>query len=238
MNEIDLRQRVVDIALGWEGATPGSQKHLDILNTYNLHAPLARGHAVTVGEPWCATMTSATWIAAGVAEWTGTECSCSKLIELARARGIWQERDDYVPKLGDAPLYDWDDGADYARTDNEGAPEHIGIVVKSGMGAFVVLEGNKGSGHVCGRRTLMVNGRYIRGFITPKYAEYAAALSAHERQMFSDVTKDAWYAEAVKWAVGAGIADGYPDGTFRPAGPLSRAEAIVMLKRLADYLRR
>lgn len=192
-----MRQRVVDAMLGWEGATRGSPKHIDILNTYNSYTPLARGYVVKLGDAWCAATVSAAWITAGVAEWTGTECSCGELIKLAKGRGIWQERDDYAPKLGDAVLYDWDDGADYAKTDNKGAPEHVGIVIKSGMGAFVVLEGNEGTAHVCGRRTLTVDGRYIRGFICPDYARYAEELTDRETE-----TADRYQSvgELPKWA--------------------------------------
>lgn len=190
MTEQELRQKIVSIMTGWEGATRGSDKHLEILAIYNAYRPLARGYAVQVSDAWCATEVSSAWIVAEVAEWTGTECSCSRLIELAKARGIWQERDDYVPKLGDAVLYDWDDGADYAATDNEGAPEHIGIVIMTGMGAFVVLEGNKGKESVCGRRTLGVNGRYIRGFIRPDYARYAAELTARKSQPAAENSTD------------------------------------------------
>lgn len=235
MTEQELRQRVVDAMLGWEGATRGSPKHLEILNIYNLHAPLARGYAVKVGDAWCAATVSAAWIKGGVSEWTGTECSCSRLIEIAKSKGIWQERDDYIPRLGDAVLYDWNDGADYATVDNKGGPEHIGVVIKTGMGAFVVMEGNKGKESVCSRRNIAVGGRYIRGFITPDYAAIARALTPASG--FPDVEDGAWYAGAVEWATQSGIITGYPDGTFRPGEAVNRAEAAVMLKRLADMLR-
>ena len=39
----ELRQQVCNIINGWIGATKGSAKHLEILSTYNGHAPLARG---------------------------------------------------------------------------------------------------------------------------------------------------------------------------------------------------
>ena len=121
------------------------------------------------------TTTSAAYIKAGIAEYTGTECGVGKYVEIAKKRGIWTENDAYTPKVGDACVYDWQDGANYATTDNTGAPDHIGIVTKVGGGTFVVTEGNMNGGKV-GKRTMKVNGRYIRGFITPDFNMIARKL--------------------------------------------------------------
>ena len=44
MTENQLRQKVADIINAWVGATKGSAKHLEILEIYNGHKPLARGY--------------------------------------------------------------------------------------------------------------------------------------------------------------------------------------------------
>lgn len=41
---------------------------------------------------------------------------------------------------------------------------------------------------------------------------------------FSDVSSDAWYAKAVNTLSSLGMLGGYPDGTFRPDAPITRAE--------------
>lgn len=41
---------------------------------------------------------------------------------------------------------------------------------------------------------------------------------------FSDVPSDAWYAKAVNTLSSLGMLGGYPDGTFRPDAPITRAE--------------
>ena len=171
----ELRRKVADIINAWDGATRGSAKHLEILNIYNNHKPLARGYRVQVGDAHCATTASAAYIKAGIAEYTGTECGVGKYVEIAKKKGIWTENDAYTPKVGDACVYDWQDGANYATTDNTGAPDHIGIVTKVGGGTFVVTEGNMNGGKV-GKRTMKVNGRYIRGFITPDFDMIARKL--------------------------------------------------------------
>lgn len=41
-------------------------------------------------------------------------------------------------------------------------------------------------------------------------------VTTQQTSTFSDVAADAWYADAVAWAVEQNIATGYDDGTFRP----------------------
>lgn len=168
-----LRQHVCDIMNSWVGSTRGDAKHREILSIYNNHKPLARGYAVQVNDAHCATTTSAAYIKAGIAAYTGTECGVQKYIEIAQSKGIWTENDAYVPKKGDACVYDWDDNG---VGDNRGSGDHIGIVTEvNGTSSFVVTEGNMGGGKV-GKRTMQVNGRYIRGFITPDFDAIAKAI--------------------------------------------------------------
>lgn len=68
-------------------------------------------------------------------------------------------------------MYDWQDGANYATTDNTGNPDHIGIVASVSGNTLKIIEGNISNS--VGYRTLQVNGRYIRGWVTPKYASKA-----------------------------------------------------------------
>ncbi|MEK3883014.1 cadherin-like beta sandwich domain-containing protein [Paenibacillus sp. PL2-23] len=48
---------------------------------------------------------------------------------------------------------------------------------------------------------------------------------------FKDVSVDAWYEPAVSAAARYGLITGYQDGTFRPQGLITRAEALVILGR-------
>ena len=49
---------------------------------------------------------------------------------------------------------------------------------------------------------------------------------------FADVPKGHWAADAIRWAVEAGIMRGFPDGTFRPDQPVTRAELAAVVSRL------
>ena len=50
---------------------------------------------------------------------------------------------------------------------------------------------------------------------------------------FSDVAEEAWYAEAVDFCRENGLMDGFPDGSFRPDEPVTRAQLVTTLWRWA-----
>jgi len=55
----------------------------------------------------------------------------------------------------------------------------------------------------------------------------------YDRNPFTDVPNNEWYAPAVLWAVEEGITTGYPDGTFGPEDFCTRAQAVTFLWRAA-----
>lgn len=222
MNEQQLRQKVADTINAWVGSTRGSAGHREILQIYNGHTPLARGYRVQQGDAYCATTVSATWIKAGIAAYTGTECGVGQFVEIAKGKGIWVENDAYTPKIGDAVCYDWQDSG---AGDNLGWPDHIGIVTAVTGSTFTVTEGNISGGTV-GKRTMMVNGKYIRGYICPKYAEIAKALTPKEEKP--------WYEADGSWERGTAL--GLVDGK-RPTDKLTRAEGNVMMLRAMELMK-
>lgn len=74
-----------------------------------------------------------------------------------------------MPSPGDAIFYDWQDSGS---GDNTGWPDHVGIVETISGSTITVIEGNKSD--AVGRRTLQVNGKYIRGYGVPKYSSGSA----------------------------------------------------------------
>lgn len=52
---------------------------------------------------------------------------------------------------------------------------------------------------------------------------------------FSDVTADAWYADAVNWATANGIVGGYTAETFGPSKQVTRQQLAAILARFAKY---
>jgi hypothetical protein len=53
-----------------------------------------------------------------------------------------------------------------------------------------------------------------------------------ETSMFSDVTENDWFYEYIVAAQEAGYVDGYPDGTFKPNGLITRQEFCKMLAEI------
>ena len=53
---------------------------------------------------------------------------------------------------------------------------------------------------------------------------------------FDDVPENAGYADAIRWAFGSGIVNGYGDGRFGPDDPVTREQMAAMLYRSAQAL--
>lgn len=163
------RQAVVDLVTSWEGRNEKSGSHKYIVDLYNSYkGPFPRGIKMQYDWSWCACTWSALAIKLGYTDIMPIEISCGELIKAAQKMGCWQENDGYVPKPADAILYDWDDNG---KGDNTGWPEHVGTVIEvhEDAGYFVVMEGNYND--QVKKRTVDINGKFIRGFITPKYTD-------------------------------------------------------------------
>ena len=161
---LNTRASMIEQAQAWVGRNEADGSFKSIIDTYNSHTPLARGYELKYTDEWCAGFVSAVAIATGNTDNVPLEVSCPRMIQIAQNMGIWQENDGYVPSPADIILYDWDDSGN---GDNTANPDHVGIVESVSDGVITVIEGNMSE--KVGRRSLDVDGRYIRGFITPEY---------------------------------------------------------------------
>lgn len=206
MTELELRKKVVDIISSWLGAPKGSETHHQIIDVYNSRTPLPRGVRMSYTMDWCAATVSAAGIAAGLADIMPPECSCGELIKKYKALGRWVEEDSYIPKPGDLIFYAWSDDGE---GDCKRAPNHVGMVVEVKGDTVTVVEGNMGTGtgSRVGKRSVKVNGRYIRGYCCPDYASKAAE---GEKEEPGKVYR--YVSEMPQWAQGAAtkaILNGY-----------------------------
>jgi hypothetical protein len=175
MTEKELRQSVPNWIAKFKGIKEGSTEHKKILSIFN-DSKLCTRYTMTTKDSWCATTVSAAFIALSLAGNSSSnalfrcvECSCGSMIDLAKAQGIWVENDAYVPEIGDIIMYYW---KDTGTGDCTGWPDHVGVVSSAVSNkSFKVIEGNKNDS--VEYRDMTVNAKYIRGYITPKYAEYA-----------------------------------------------------------------
>ena len=173
MNVSEVRKKFAARAAGYVGVKEGTAQHHAIIDRYNAHKPLARGYAVKYTDAWCATFGSEIAIEAGYTDIIPTECGCNAQITLWQKMGRWCENDAKVPEPGDYIYYDWDDNG---VGDCKGGSEHVGIVEKVSGSTITVIEGN--NSNAVGRRTLQVNGRYIRGYGVPEFEKKATSTSA------------------------------------------------------------
>lgn len=156
--------KVIEQAKAWLGYNESDGTHKQIIDVYNAHKPLARGYAVKYNDAWCATFVSAVAIKLGYTDIIPTECGCPSMITLMQKMGIWVENENRTPNPGDIIFYDWQDSGS---GDNKGGSDHVGIVEKVANGKITIIEGNYSNS--VKRRTISVNGRYIRGYGVPKY---------------------------------------------------------------------
>lgn len=165
--ESDNRKRIVNTAKSYIGTVGGSSAHSDILYFFNTVKP--QGYSAKKNDPWCAEFVSAcaiqTFGKKDAISYFPLSASCPRMIVEAKAKGIWVEKDSYEPETGDFILYDWDD--EKPKKDNRNSPDHVGIVEKVKDGIITVIEGNKHN--KVARRSIKVDGKYIRGFVAPRY---------------------------------------------------------------------
>jgi len=166
------REAVVKQAQAWLGCNEADGSFKKIIDVYNNYKPwehqsTCRRCAMDYSWHWCQCFVSAVFIKAGYASICPLEISCFYAVEASKKMGIWVEQDDFAGvQPGDIIEYDWDDSGN---GENYGAPDHTGIVevVNKSAGTITLIEGN--CSEEVKRRTIAINGRYIRGWIVPKY---------------------------------------------------------------------
>ena len=159
------------------GVAEGSAGHLAILKDYNTlantKAGLPRGHKAVPSDDWCAEFAAGQAHALGLTEAYPMECSCSKIIEIAKEKGIWIEDDNYKPAFGDWVLFAW---KGQEGQENELAPNHVGTIYGCDGEIMVSVEGNKGD--KVDTRALAVGDKRIRGFVHPDLSGLVGSLIA------------------------------------------------------------
>ena len=167
-NSDKTAEKLVEQAKSWLGCKESDGSNEEIIDTYNGHEPVARGLKLGYKDPWCAAFVSACAIKTGMTDIIPTECGCGTMVKLFKKLGAWDENDGRIPNVGDIIFFDWDDSG-YG--DNDGSPGHVGIVEKVSGTQITVIDGNNKNDAV-ERRTVQINGRFIRGYGVPKYSGF------------------------------------------------------------------
>ena len=212
---------VVDVARAYLGVTeepPGSNRTI-FGAEYGLD-----------GQPWCVMFLWYVFQHAGerMAFFGGGKtASCSILLRWYREQGLTVPVEDV--QVGDIVLLNFHGGKD---------PEHCGLVVEWGrisdsnhLAYVETVEGNTTRGAEGSQDNggcVALKRRYphqIVGVCRPQY-------KAEEPEIVDDITGH-WYTNDVKWCVEKGMIKCYPDGSFRPDQPVTRAELAAVIRRLA-----
>ena len=81
--------------------------------------------------------------------------------------------------------------------------------------------------------TFEPDGQMTRAMLVTVLWRAAGKPAANVDSMFGDVAADTYYADAVAWASGNNIVNGYSDEIFAPDDPVSRAQIVTILWRYA-----
>ena len=114
------------------------------------------------------------------------------------------------------------------------ACEHCGLVVDKGKGNWVQtvefntspgMEGSQDNGGCVALKIRTM--AQIVGVCRPQYKEEEMPKTDYEKH---------WAKSDIEWAVALGYIKGYPDGSFHPDEPITRAETITVNRRIVDSI--
>ena len=181
------------------------------------------------GQPWCVAFQWWCFWKAGERMsffGGGRTASCSVLLRWYKEQGLTVPVSEV--QVGDIVLLNFHGGKD---------PEHCGLVEFVLPGGWVVgirtIEGN----------TSASDGSQSNGGMVCEKTRYPSQIVAvcrpqytpEEPEVVDDVSGH-WFTPSVEWAREKGLIKNYPDGSFKPNQPITRAEACVMLERFYALL--
>lgn len=216
--------KVIEIARGELGVTenpPGSNR----VKYWDDYDP---GYQ---GLPWCVAFLW--WCFARAGERMsffggGKTASCGTLLRWYKEQGLTVPEDQVQP--GDIVILDF--------TGRKRDTAHCGIVTKTwwgpeGFDRFETIEGNTTNGA----------GQQDNGGAVCKKTRYPSQIVAVCRPQYQpepvnedDITGH-WAEKAIRRCMERGLMKGYPDGSFQPDKPVTRAELAVILDRMEDDLK-
>ena len=175
--------------------------------------------------------TQPTTAAAGVKTYTCTTCGTTKTETIAKLPSDSGSSSD--PTYSVSTPSKTENGAVTVSPKSASKGDTVTITVKpdSGyvLGSLTVTD-SKGNELTL---TDKGDGKYTFTMPSGRVEVKASFVKEVETSPFADVATDAYYYEAVKWAVGKGITTGVGDNLFAPEQPCTRAQIVTFLWRAA-----
>ena len=150
-------QGLIDVARSYLGMDEGDPEFAEMIDYYNENTD---GYDMKLRDEWCACFVSVCSLKSGNADATGTSVNCAVFRNIWREKGIYRERWE-TPEPGWLIDYDWQ---------QDGIPDHIGIVVGCDGETIHVIEGNT-DGEICAEHWIPVGSYSISCFGAPNYEE-------------------------------------------------------------------
>lgn len=147
-------QSLIDVAKSYLGTTENDPRFFELIEYYNEHT---EGYDMRTWDEWCACFASVCSLKSNNADATGTNVNCAEFRRIWRDMGIYREPWE-IPETGWLIEYDWE---------QDGIPDHIGIVIDCDGYTIHVIEGN--FNEVCAERWLPVCSQNISCFAAPNY---------------------------------------------------------------------
>ena len=157
-------QGLIDVARSYLGTTEDDPRFFELIDYYNEHTG---GYDMTYWDEWCACFVSVCSLKSGNADATGTNVNCAEFRRIWREKGIYRERCE-TPEAGWLIDYDWQ---------QDGIPDHIGIVAGCDGSTIHVIEGNT-DGEMCAEHWIPVGSWSISCYGAPNYDESEDDVSA------------------------------------------------------------
>lgn len=176
------------------------------------------------GQPWCVAFLW--WVFQQAGERMaffggGKTASCSMLLRWYREQGLVVDKRDI--QIGDILILNFSGTQD---------TQHCGLVVDKGKlaGTWYTIEGNTTPGEEGSQDDggcVALKMRSVRSVVAVCRPQY----KPDDLQPVDDVTGH-WAEDAIRWCMAHELLQGYPDGSFQPDKPVTRAEMATVLRRL------
>ena len=180
------------------------------------------------GQPWCVAFLWWCFNEAGerMAFFGGGKtASCGTLLRWYREQGLTVNK--WAIQPGDIALFNFDFVG--------GSPEHCGLVtevdrVGGKIYTVTTIEGNTTPGKEGSQDNggcVAQKARYMNHIVAVCRPQY----KPEEPEKIDDITGH-WAEDAIRWCMAHELMTGYPDGSFQPDKPVTRAELATVLRRL------
>ena len=176
------------------------------------------------GVPWCVIFLC--WLFNQAGERMaffggGRTASCGTLLRWYKEQGLVVDKRDI--QIGDILILNFSGTQD---------TQHCGLVVDKGKlaGTWYTIEGNTTPGEEGSQDDggcVALKMRHIRNVVAVCRPQY----KADDPQPVDDVSGH-WAEKSIRKAINSEIMTGYPDGSFKPDSPVTRAELVTVLDRL------